>query len=125
MGSYVPSYSFKRPVFQPSMRVIAAITNSNPVVITTTVPHQYINNLIVRIDIPPGFGMENLNQQYTPITVLTTTTFSMPIDTTTFNPFVLPASFPPTYQDAQSVPIAETNDMLTGAVQNVLPYSAT
>jgi len=123
--TYTPSYSFKKPVFGPAMRVIAGISNASPVVITTTLVHQYINNLIVRIDIPTGFGMENLNGQFAPITILSPTTFSMPIDTTTFNPFVLPATFPPPHQDAQVVPIAETNERLRGAVQNKLPYPAT
>jgi hypothetical protein len=46
----------------------------------------------------------------------------MPIDTTRLEPFVLPTTFPPGYQDAQVVPIAEVNSILTAATQNVLPY---
>lgn len=122
MPGYVPSYAVPFPTFQPSMRVIAAISNSSPVVITTTFAHQYITNTIVRLDIPLGFGMQALNQKFAPITVLSPTTFSMPFDTTSLEPFTLPTTFPPSYQDAQVVPIAETNDMLTAAVQNVLPY---
>ncbi len=104
------------------MRVIAGISNASPVVITTTFAHQYITNTIVRLDIPLGFGMQALNQQFGPITVLSPTTFSMPIDTTNLEPFVLPSGFPPGYQDAQVVPISEVNSLLSAATQNVLPY---
>lgn len=104
------------------MRVIAGITNASVVEITTTFDHQYIDNLIVRIDIPPGFGMQQLNQQFAPITVTSSTTFTMPIDTTLYDAFVVPSDYPENAQLAQSVPIAEDNSILTGAVQNRLPY---
>lgn len=120
--SYIPSYSNPLPTFQPAMRVIAGITNSFPVIITTTINHQYKNGLTVRIDIPPGFGMEQLNQQFGEIIVTGNTTFTMAIDTTNYTPFVLPTGFPPAYQDAQVVPIAEDNALLNSATNNVLPY---
>lgn len=122
---YVPSYSSPFPIYQPAMRVISAISKSNPVVITTTINHQYITGLIVRIDIPTGLGMQQLNQMTGPIMVINNTTFSMPIDTTNFDTFVPHSAFPPGYQDAQVVPIGEINSILYGATKNVLPYSAT
>lgn len=125
MVAYVPSYANPLPTFQPAMRVIAGISNASPVLITTTFAHQYITNTIVRLDIPPSFGMQALNQQFGPITVISPTTFTMPIDATNLEPFVLPTTFPPGYQDAQVVPISEVNSLLAAATQNVLPYSAT
>jgi hypothetical protein len=107
------------------MRVISAITNSNPVIITTTIAHQYINGLIVRVDMPTSLGMQQINQQSGVVTVLSATTFSLPIDTTSYDPFALPATFPPGYQDAQVVPFGEINSILYGATRNVLPYPAT
>lgn len=122
---YIPSYANRFPVYQPAMRVIANISNSNPVQITTTFNHQYVSGLIVRINIPPGFGMQQLNQQFGPIIVTGLTTFTLPIDSTNYDSFVLPANFPPGYQDAQSVPTGEISNILYAATQNVLPYQAT
>lgn len=121
---YIPSFAYKFPVYQPAMRVIAAISNSFPVTITTTFNHQYVNGLIVRIDVPTGLGMQQLNQQFGPITVTGNTTFTIPIDTTNYDVFMVPVANSG-YQDAQSVPIGEVASMISAATQNVLPYQAT
>lgn len=114
------------PVFQPSMRIITAITTSNPAVITTSFAHNYISGTIVRLDIPRADGMQEANQFFAPILVLSPTTFSMPLDTTAFTPFSIPVSPPPYVNTcAQAVPIGEVSAILTAAVQNVLPYGAT
>ena len=122
---YIPSFAYRFPIFQPAMRVISAISNSFPAIITTVFNHQYVSGLIVRIDIPPGLGMQQINQQFGPITVTSDTTFTIPIDTTSYDSFILPVNFPPPYQDAQCVPIGEISSIIYAATQNVLPYSAT
>jgi hypothetical protein len=116
-------------MFQPSMRNILSITRGNPTLITTTFNgvdpgvNQYQTGLIVRIRIPEGFGMIGLDGFQGAITVINPTQFSIAIDTTNFDPFVVP-----TYQPgnngtpAQVLAIAEVNSLLTQAVQNVLPY---
>lgn len=194
----------QNPVFQRAMRVISSITNDYPAVVTTTFAHQYLTGLIVRLNIPKGYGMTQANQLYGPIIVTGDSTFTIDIDTTYFDPFIsqqnvgttdalgsasgtisgtdllvglgqtfyignqvftvvvpngsmvtrtvgvstgtmdlatgdfaftgtqtltdifwLPVSFPYSYQYPQVVPLAETNDILSNATQNVLPYSAT
>lgn len=131
MCAYIPSYSAPFPVYQPAMRVIAAITQNTfsptvPTLVTTTLNHQYQVGTIVRFDIPLLFGMQQLNQQIgTILSVPTPTTFTTDVDTSKMDPFVTPTAFPPQYQDAQVVPIGEVNSILTAATQNVLPYSAT
>ena len=122
MPGYVPSYSYPKPIFQPAMRVIAAITTTNPMEVTTTVNHLYIDGIIVRLDIPPHFGMQQANKLTGTVTVTGPTTFTLDINSFTFQPFVLPTSYPPGYQDAQVVPIGEVSAILTAAVQNVLPF---
>jgi len=77
-----------RPIFQRAMRVISTITQANPAVITTTTNHQYISGMIVRLNIPKGFGMQQVNQKQGEITVLSDTTFSIDIDTTLMDPFL-------------------------------------
>jgi len=116
-------YSYPRPVFQPAMRVISSITNSFPAVVTTSIPHQYITGTIIRFNITPHHGMQQINQQTATIFVVSATTFSVPIDTTSYDPFVIPSSAH--YTCSQVVAIGEDNGILTAAVQNVLPYSAT
>lgn len=118
----------QKPNFQPAMRQIASITNANPVVITTTFDHNYFTGDIVRIVIPayaavPGnrtasFGMPEINQKYAAITVLSNTTFSMPIDSTLFEAFSVPAG---ALQFAQCTNIGEVAQNIWGAEYNTLP----
>lgn len=116
-------YADPNPIFQPAMRLIAAITQANPAVITTTFAHQYITGTIVRLDIPSADGMRQADQLFGPITVLSSTTFSMPFDSTNFDPFAIPMSPSPHVNTcAQVVPIGEVNQILAAAVQNVLPF---
>lgn len=119
------------PTFQPAMRVITAITNSFPVLVTTSFEHQYQTGLIVRLIIPVGFGMQLANQLKGDITVTSSTQFTMNIDTTNMDPFVIPPLvtvdgfyFAPGGQagPAMSVPVGEINSLLTESTQNVLPY---
>ena len=110
------------PIFQPAMRVINAITNSDPAVITTSFPHQYTTGMVVRLNIPQGYGMLQADQLYGPITVLSDTTFSMPINSTDYDIFSVPIAFPFSSQYAQVTVIGEVNRMLSAAERNVLPY---
>ncbi len=120
---YTPSFTYRDPIFQPAMRVIAGMTTTDPIEITTTVPHLYRTGLIVRLDVPPGFGMQQANQQTGEIIVTSDTTFIIPvINAVNYDTFVLPTNFPPPYQDAQVVPIGENNLQLDQAVQNTLPF---
>ena len=119
------SQAQRYPVFQPAMRIISSITQAVPVSVTTTFAHQYQTGEIVRIVIPPGFGMQQLNQQVAPLTVTGTTTFTLPIDSTLFDPFSTPSTQPLNEQYAQVIPIGEVASQIYAAVQNVLPYQAT
>jgi hypothetical protein len=112
------------PIYQPANRTIASISNSNPVIINTYIPHQYLTGLVVRINSAPGWGMEQINQMSGPITVLGANTFSMPIDSTNFDEFIFYMSNPPP-QLPQVVPVGEVTPILYQATRNVLPFSAT
>lgn len=112
------------PVFQQAMRIIQSISNSDPVVVTTTFPHQYATGLIVRLNVPQGFGMLQINRLYGPIVVTGDMTFTMAINSTSFDPFVAPTAYPDSYQSAQVTPIGELNEQLQQATRNVLPYAA-
>jgi hypothetical protein len=111
------------------MRNILTITQADQALITTTFDgttpgnHQYMTGLIVRLVIPNGFGMVQANQLSAPITVINDTQFTMPINTTEFDAFVVPSYEPGHFgTPAQVVPVGEINEILTEATQNVLPY---
>lgn len=117
-------YAITNPTFQPAMRLISAISQSNPAQVTTTFAHQYVSGTIVRLDIPSADGMEELAGTIWPITVTSATTFTIPVNSTTFSAFAIPES-PPFHENtcAQVVPIGEINSTLAAATRNVLPYS--
>lgn len=127
------TYPQQFPTYQPAMRLVTNITNAFPAVVTTSFAHQYLSGTQIRLDVPFANGMYQMDQQFGPITVLSPTTFSIPIDSTQFDVFVIPSNPIPSipsnpisnYSEACCVPIGELNSQLTAAVQNVLPYSAT
>ncbi len=116
--------AFPYPTFQRAMRIISSLSQASQAQVTTTFAHQYQSGEIIRFVIPLGFGMQQINQMQAPITVTGSTTFTVPIDSTHFDAFSTPSSFPDNKQYAQVVPIAEIASQLEGATQNVLPYSA-
>lgn len=132
------------PTIQKAIRTITAITNDTTALITTDIPHQYVTGQIVRIVIPLDFGGVNnattqMNQYSfgmvqingklgTILSIPTTTTFTVDIDTTNFDTFVLPPPIvfpfgpPAALSYAQVVPVGEINSQFNAATQNVLPY---
>lgn len=122
----MPVYAQQYPVYQPSMRIITAITNALNAQVTTSFPHQYITGSIMRLDLPQGYGMQQANGQQCEITVNSPTTFLTGIDTTQYDPFIpIPVLVINKAQQAQVVNVGENNNMLTAAQMNVLPYTAT
>jgi len=114
-------YAYPYPIYGPAMRLISSITNNTAATVTTTFAHGYVNGTIVRFDIPPACGMQQINQLTSPILVTGTTTFTISIDTTTFQPFSVPSGLGPHVDIcAQCVPIGSDNDTLQPAVVNQL-----
>lgn len=85
----------------PAFRaLISGVTQANPCVITTTAPHGFQTNQIIRItdlgsDMPTARGMEQLNNNRYGIIVLSSTTFSIydvisgdPINSTSYTAWV-------------------------------------
>lgn len=122
-------YAQPFPTFQRAMRNILSITQDENALVTTTFDgvnpgdHQYSTGLIARLYVPNGFGMVQANELYGVITVVNLTQFTISIDTTNFDPFVVPSYQPGNNgTPAQVVPIGEISSILTQATQNVLPY---
>lgn len=114
-------HAVQNPTFQRAMRLISAITNSNPATVTTSFDHDYGTGDIVRLNIPRWFGMTQANKLVGTITVTGSDTFTIDIDTTKFDTFVIPSPVPWYVDSYPSVtPVGEVTSKLAGATQNTL-----
>ena len=107
-------FANQTPEFAPAVRDILSISNADvPTVVTTydginPGPHGYLTGLIVRIDIPRLFGMQQLNKKTVTITVTSPTAFTIDLSTVGLNPFVIPTYVPGfNGTPAQVVPVGQ------------------
>lgn len=114
-------FAIQDPLFTPAMRLVSDVTRERVPTVTTTFAHGYVDGLIVRFYVPDAVGMPQLHHLTSPITVTSDTTFTIDIDTSQFDPFVVPAN-PTRHQDkyAQVVPIGQTTETLNAATRNTL-----
>jgi hypothetical protein len=114
-------YANPNPIFQPAMRLITTITNAQAATVTTSFAHQYITGLQVRLDIPIACGMQQANGLVGSIIVVSPSMFTIDIDTTFMDPFFIPNPANPHVNIcALVVPVGEVNELLKGALVNVL-----
>lgn len=99
----MPVYSDANPNFLPAMRIIAGISSTNPMIVTTVLNHDYLDHLRVRLIVPEAYAMWQANQLTEVITVISPTQFSMPVDATNFTSFVMPSG-------AQQIPAQAVAD---------------
>src|SRR5882672_6042096 len=62
----IPPYCIALPIqafYQPGVFVISAMTFGQTKTVTTSIDQNYVIGQLVRLDIPPGFGARQLNQQ--------------------------------------------------------------
>lgn len=117
-----PIDAIEYPTCQPAMRIVTAITNAFPAQVTTSFAHNFEDLLVVRFYIPPDYGMAQLNLKEGKIEYIDATHFNVYIDTTLFDPFVVPGA---SNQKAQVVPVGVYGsgaEELENATRNVLPY---
>lgn len=116
-------FAFQDPIFQPAMTLIAAISQTDPMQVTTTFPHNYLTETYVRLYVPIATGMPQANGLTGYIVVTGPTTFTLPVNSTNFQPFAIPINANP-HDDicAQVIPVGEDNSTLLAALQNTLPF---
>lgn len=113
--------AYPNPIFMPAMRDISAITNATTAVVTTTFDHGYLTGAIVRLYIPHGFGMTQANRKKGSIEVISSTQFSITLDTSSFDAFVIPSVQPGwNLTPAQVVPIGEDTDTFDSSFMNII-----
>ena len=100
--------------FIPNRQIVSAITNANPAVVTTTQAHGYSTGLFVRFFFPLDVGMNELDNEIFEITVINTTDFSIPYDSSQKDVFSPVGSV----QLPQVIPVAEVANSLSEAVEN-------
>lgn len=117
-------YANPLPIFRPAMRLISSITNALQAVITTSFANNYIVGTKIRLVIPGYLGMPQANLQVvTVLTILGPTSFTIDLNTTAYEPFVVPDPLPAhVTTTALAVPVGEINGILTAATQNILPF---
>jgi hypothetical protein len=113
--------------FTPSQAIIIDIENSNPTLVTTYSPHGFKVGVYIRFFIPLERGMQQLSDVIAQITAVTSTTFTVAIDSTSYEPFIPTSDFPlNTYRYlAQAIPVSENGLTLSSATKNngtMLPY---
>lgn len=107
-------------MFNPRNRVISNITQAAAGVVTTLVDHGYTTGEKVRMKVPAACTMIELNDLLVTVTVLTTATFSVDVDTTGFTAFTFPLPAASPFTPAQAVPVGEdpATGLLTDATTN-------
>lgn len=119
----MPILAQQYPVYQPAMRPINNITTGQTTMIVTQIPHQYRIGIIVRLNLPVGYSLQELNQKTGAIIqIVDPTTFIVDIDSDKLGLFSVPTNFPRDRQEAQVTPVGEINSDLLDATRNVLPY---
>ncbi len=131
------SLAQEQPIYKPAFRIISAITQSKPALVTTTFAAGYPDGQKVRIFLPKvqqtqvvggitiqGFGMEQINNMQGVITNTNDpTVFAIDIDSSNFDAFVIPPNqdIPNTQvQYAQVIPVG--GYAINTAYIDVLPY---
>ena len=109
----------------PQLLVINAITQANPCVITTNqVPH-YVPNQFVRIKVPSGWGMPQINNQIAIVIAVNdgTNQITLNIDSTNYFAFNYPAGgfIPGNGAVAQVIPVGDAHGDLAFPFNNLGP----
>jgi hypothetical protein len=77
----------------PMFLLISAVTNANPMQVTVTTPNQYVVGQLAYFSIPVDYGMFQLNALTGQILTVDPTNliFTVSIDSTQFDQFVIPS----------------------------------
>ena len=101
---YYPGYSQVQVKENLIVQTISAITQANPMVVTTTNPHGYVAGMNVTFLIPSGFGMTQLNNVIAQVLSVTSNTLTINLNSTTFTPFAYPSPLPSAYTYPSVIP---------------------
>lgn len=101
---YYPGYSQVQVQENLRTQTIAAITNANPMVVTTVNDHGYVAGMDVTFLIPTQFGMIELNGVNAQVLVAITNSLTINLDSSNFTPFAYPNPLPSAYTPPSVIP---------------------
>lgn len=107
-----------QPLYYPRRRVISAISLAANARVTTTVYHGYTVGQEIRLNVPAGCGMPEMNGLQVVVTyVISPFVFETNIDSSAFTAFVFPLAAAVPFTPAEAVPMGEdTAQAITSAV---------
>ncbi len=113
------------PIYYPRRRFITNITKATLAVVTLSVTHGYKVGQLVRMSVPAGFGMTQMNGlQATIVAVNTTTTsgntITLNVDSSSFTTFAFPLAAAYPFTPAQVVPMGEDTPVAISQGVNIL-----
>ena len=112
MSIYAPSFfKLSDADYIPKRREVSAVSNAAQAEVTTTEDHGYEIGKFVRLHIPSAYGMALDSVKAKILTIPTTTTFTVDVDTTNLSSYSTPA-YPPGFTQSHVVPI-------TGVEENI------
>jgi hypothetical protein len=101
---YYPGYSQLQVHENLLVRTILSITNSYPMIVTTSGDHGYVLGMRVNFLIPVQFGMTELNDINVQVINLTSDTLTINVDSISFTPFAYPSPLPSAYTPPSVIP---------------------
>ena len=114
----------KGTIFTPSSLVITAITQSLNMVVTCVVnsvteANIYIPGMLVKLLVPSSYGMYQANGLTGKILFVSGLNFTLNIDSTQFDPFIIPGSG---QTPASMAPSGSQNLEFNNSTANVIPF---
>lgn len=128
---YYPGYSQVQVRDNLLVRTIDSITQSYPMVLTTSEDHGYVAGIIVTFLIPASFGMVQLNGLNVQVLEVTSNSLTINLDTTSFTAFAYPSPLPSAFTPPSVIPNSSgpylpplplpygNQDSFEGAIYNV------
>lgn len=101
---YYPGYSQIQVKQNLVVRAIESISNSSPMIVTTVQNHGYVAGMMVRFQVPEGFGMIELNKLNAQVLAVTDDTLLIDVDSTNFTSFSYPSPLPSAFTPPSVIP---------------------
>lgn len=103
---YYPGYSQVQVQENLLVQTIATISNSNPMILTTVNPNNYVAGMDVTFLIPAQFGMTQLNNINAQVLQVSGNSLTIDLDSTHFTSFAYPSPLPSAFTPPSIIPNA-------------------
>lgn len=101
---YYPGYSQVQVQENLRIQTIASVSNSDPMILNTILPNDYVPGMTVTFLIPGMFKMIQLNNLEAQVLAVSGTQLTININSTNFTPFAYPSPLPSAYTLPSIIP---------------------